>query len=827
MRKIVKLGIPILFTLSILPVLSQEKIIIWENQNTVFIKNNKVQLGFDLRTGLFFLKNANGEKIIDNAYFQAGGLQSKDICEKRIWSEEGIFDSLGKGKALIIKISFENYADILWQVRLYEDKPFVLFNMGIVNDAATEYRLMNFYPLISKKVYPGKNNTINYRVLDGNGGGSPTRVTDTVTLNSFNNVLVKFGENNQPNILVAGGVTYHEFEKFVRVVRVKDALQLYLYSEDPVGKRIDAGQQYWLNEKFYLCFDNQNPFEALEQYADVLKTEQKIDLNYYDFPTECLWYASFYNNDNAREKFNNSKGAVTEMDNAIKSGITRYTKVAIRLVPDAYGPNNQQGWWDDEHWAKYNERMSTDSPHYTIPYPTTKSWSKAIIDRNGYPFLYMQTGRRSEDFVKQHPGWMLFNDPYRPYTGIQRMVQESSYSNEFSGGYSGHWWTDKQMWGYDFTDTELINHMKNVYANLKQAGIRGIFYDYPEPTAWAYEGGFENRYATTAWAYRQVFQLAKDGLGNDALLQERNIVRGSDIALGTVASQRVWGDTDGITPEMLSRCGLRWYKNRKVINYDMDSKDPADALPKEHNDGNRSMLTMCYVTSGRFLLGRSFAQLSKDQLYDLSRTFPYHVTAKSARPIDAFNKGVRYPRIYDFEVNPSWHQLTFYNYNLDSTAGNNTIDVWLSKSLNEGGMGLDENKQYYVYDFWNSHFVGLVNGRDKLEQELRPGESRMMSVHAKDSHPQFISTNRHIMQGWLDLKDVNWNKKTMTLGGTAEVIGNEPFEIIVATNNYEVKDARLLEGKIIVAKQNLAEGLVKLMIINTSNASVKWSLRFK
>jgi hypothetical protein len=808
-------------------VYAQKKTTVKEEKEWVYLQNAMVQLGFNLNSGLFYLKNSKDQKVIDSAYFQAGGLQSKDVCEKRSWSAEDISDELGKGTALTIKIAFENYADILWQVRLYDDKEYIIFNMGIDNDTSNPYHLMSFYPMVSKKVYAGKDNAVNYSVLDGNGGGSPTKVSDRETLGSFNNLLVKFGDVKQPNLLVAGGITYQEFEKFVKVKRVKEALQMQLFSEDPVGKLIDPNQKYWLNEKFYLCFENQNPFEALEKYADIVKRAQKIDLNYYDFPTECLWYAAFYNIDKNREKFNNSKGAVEEMDNAIKSGITKYTKAAIRLVPDAYGSNNQQGWWDDEHWGKYNEPMSTDKPHYTAPYLTTESWTKAILNKGGYPFTYMQSGRRSEDFAKLHPDWMLFNDPYRVMVGSSRLVQELTYPSEFAEGYSNHWWTDKMLWGYDFTDPGFITHMQGVYSRLKQAGIKGIFYDYPEPTAWGFEGGFENKYATTAWAYRQMFKLAFEGLGKDVLLQERNVARGSDIALGLIASQRVWGDTDGITPEMVSRCGLRWYKNRVVVNYDMDSKDPSDALPKAHSDGNRSMLTMCYVTSGRFLLGRSFSELSKEQLYDLSRTFPYHTTAKSARPVDAFDAGVKYPRVYDFEVNPSWHQLTFYNYSIDSTQTAETkVNVSLSKSLNEGGLGLEANKQYYVYDFWNDHFIGLVNGHDKLEQQLRVGEARMMALHAKEDHPQFIATNRHIMQGYLDLKDVNWNKKSKTLQGIAEVIENEPFEIIVATNNYKVKDVKVLQGKVTVAQQNFGEGIVKLTIINVTNAPIKWSLRF-
>jgi len=829
-----KIGMVLCIVLSYRSSWAQDEVVVQGNKENVSIKNNNIRLDFNLKNGLFSLSNTKGEKIVANAFFRAGGLQSKDACEKRNWSEEQFTDLLGKGKALIVRLSFTAYSDILWKVRLYEDKSYYIFEMGIANDTQAPFQLMSFYPLSSSAVYQGKNNLKNYRILDGNGGGSPTRATDTTDLSSFNNVLVKFGEADHPNILVAGGVTYHEFEKFARVVRINDrnnkSLQLQLYSVDPVGKRIDAGKTYWTNEKFYLCFDNKNPFEALEKYASVLKREQDIKLNYYDFPTECLWGASFFNADSIRPKFNNSKGAVEEMDNAIKSGITKYTKVAMRLVPDSYGENNQQGWWDDEHWAKYSEAMSTQLPHYTAPYLSTESWAKAIIIKGGYPITYMQSGRRSEDFVKLHPDWMLFNDPYRAYTGSQtlRLLQESSYDNPFATGYSRQWWSEKQLWGYDFTDPGFIKHMQQVYANLKKAGIKGIFYDYPENTAWAYEGGFEDKYATTAWAYRNMFKLAKEGLGKDALLQERNIVRGSDIALGLIASQRVWADTDSIAPEMVTYCGLRWYKNRMVINYDMDAKDPSDALPKEHSDGNRSMITMTYVASGRFLLGRSFIQLSKEQIHDLSRTFPYHSTPQSARPVDAFNQGVAIPRVYDFAVNPSWHQLTFYNYNLDPKKKElNKIRVALSKSLNHGGLELNPIKQYYVYDFWNDKFIGLINGSDTLEQTLRPGESRMMSLHEKEDRPQFISTNRHIMQGYLDLKEVRWDAKTKTLSGIAAVIAGDPYIIVIANNGF--KPFKSTDKRLGISLQvtDEAKGLCALTINRSTSGDTQWSVKFK
>lgn len=798
-----------------------------ETDSIVSFQNRHILLKFNLTDGLYQLMNSTGDTIVDNAFFQGGGLQSKDDCESRSWTVTDTEDELGSGKTLTIRVAFKNYADLIWQSVLYADQDFIVFRMGVVNDTENPYQLRLFYPLSSRRLYPGKNHHENYRILDGNSGGSPTWVTDTNLLGTFNNALVKFGSPQKPNILAAGGITYHEFEKFVRVHRTRHELHLQLYSEDPIGKKIDPRQEYLPDERFYLCFNNENPFEALEKYGNVFRKAQKIELNYYDFPTECLWYANVYSKDKKRRKFNDSRGAVEEMDNAIASGVTKFTKVGVRLVPDHYGPNNQQGWWDDEHWAMWGDKSSTEGGNYIAPYLTTESWAKAVIERGGFPFTYIQSGRRSEDFVKQHPEWMLFNDPYKAFGAPQRLYQELSYPSEYTELYSKHFWSDKLLWSYDFTDSGFVRHVRDVYKRLKKAGIKGVFYDYPELTAWAFEGGFDDPYATTASAYRNMFRLADEGLGKEAMLQERNIVRGSDIALGLIESQRVWADANKILPEMISRCGLRWYKNRVVINYDMDSKDPAICTPMYNEDGSRSMFTMSYVTSGRFLLAPSFKQLTAGQMYDLTRTFPYHEVPRSARPIDAFNEGVRFPRVYDFAVDPDWHQLTFYNYNLDSSdheAGR--IGVSLDGNLNEGGLGLNSARHYYVYDFWNDRFVGLIAGNEKLEQHVRPGEARMMSLHAKKDHPQFISTNRHLMQGFVDLRGVRWDDRSKILSGVSAVVEGDAYTIIIATNGFKPRKANVRGARVTLTElENV--GLIRLTIESVNSGDIAWSVQFR
>ncbi len=190
--------------------------------------------------------------------------------------------------------------------------------------------------------------------------------------------------------------------------------------------------------------------------------------------------------------------------------------------------------------------------------------------------------------------------------------------------------------------------------------------------------------------YRSVFRLAQDGLGRDSWVHERTLDRGADVSLGLVASQRTEGDTDLIDKNMITRVGLRWYKNRVVINYDMDGKNPFHAKPA-NRDGERAMWTMSYVVSGSLMVVASFGRMSKDQIYDLSRPYPFHSERQSARPVDAFTN--EFPQVYDYKVNTKWHQLTFYN---SDTANSAPVGVNLAGDTAFGGLGLDPAKELSI-----------------------------------------------------------------------------------------------------------------------------------
>jgi hypothetical protein len=350
--------------------------------------------------------------------------------------------------------------------------------------------------------------------------------------------------------------------------------------------------------------------------------------------------------------------------------------------------------------------------------------------------------------------------------------------------------------------------------------MTGIKFDYPE-TGWRPEGGFENKYATTAFAYREVFRLCREGLGPEAFIHERNLGESGrpmlDVTAGLVDMQRVWGDSNDYVPGMVTTCGLRWYKNRVVFNYYPDSKAVHNRTPKVR----QSLLTMIFLTSGRLELATSFRLFTPEILHDVTRIYPLYREPRSARPLDAFT-GIANPRVYDLELTPEWHQVALFNPDTASAA---PVSVALSGEHVAGAIGLDPAASYYVYEFWSDSLVGKFSGTAKVEKQLGPTHCAMLSIRKVQPNPQVLSTNRHVLQGWVDLANVKWDAKGHSLSGVARVIGGEPFKIVVAGNGSIATGVKASGGRAKLNRQR-ADGLVEIILERPDNGDVKWQISF-
>ena len=211
-------------------------------------------------------------------------------------------------------------------------------------------------------------------------------------------------------------------------------------------------------------------------------------------------------------------------------------------------------------------------------------------------------------------------------------------------------------------------------------------------------------------------------------------------------------------------------------------------------------------------------------VHDLSRTFPYHTARKSARPIDLLLRDV--PMVYDFDVTSDWHQLCLYNG--QSTTEPTIVKIPLSGDRADGALGLDPEGNYYLYDFWNDIFPGKLKGTDTLTQKLRGGEARMLSVHKVQEVPQFIATNRHVMQGYLDLvKTPEWSGWKKHLKGTSKVVANDAYELVLACNGRTPVSVSASTGEAVLGWKDLANGIAVLILTAATTTEDQWSVQFE
>lgn len=749
--------------------------------NTSTLTNGSITLNFDHTKGSFNVSTlANGIAV--------GGAKIADRFgsgQKYTFSSKPTdpMDSLGKGLTVTVSVydpengarwdfddtpyhgkkriypggpypyphSAEANTDI-YTYTIYEAHDRIKMGFGVNTPKWYRMRLREGIPMLDGVLFPGKKIEVPQTLNGAAGTTAPLVRGDSwgMTRSASNSLFWTALVDGKRQSVVLGGLAYEAFGCYVALVDGK----LSVKSSDPTGVLVDPSSQYRATDTIYLDVNTAEPFIALETYGRAMRVANNAKPNVYDFPLICGWGIGALSN---LPDVNNSPKLVAEMDAAVKAGITAYTPVGIRLEPDYYcygdNGNTQQGWWDDKHWAKYNSLRP--------PYETMSKWCKAIKDRGGIPYTYFQVGMPSHDFERTHPQWMLFN---------------STEGTDKSHMHHQPYVT------YDYTDKDFQAHMLKVWTRLRKDGMHGIKFDYPE-TGYRLEGGFDNPYMSTVQAYRKTYQLCREGLGPDAVMDERNIGESGrpclDVTAGIVDTQRTWTDTKDLSAEMITIDGNRWWKNRTVFNYYPDSKILHGISERER----KAMLTMVYLTSGRIELATSFTLFTPQITRELTRLYPAYREPITARPIDIFT-AIANPQVYDLELNKDTHHIALFN----TTGKDGEVSVPLSGERVKGTLGLLEDSQWHAYAFWSDSYMGIHTGKDRLARTLKSEEAEIIALkRITPDIPQILSTNRHILQGWMEVKDLNIDTTKQILFANIAVVKDDPVIVTLALNGKRIK----------------------------------------
>lgn len=139
-------------------------------------------------------------------------------------------------------------------------------------------------------------------------------------------------------------------------------------------------------------------------------------------------------------------------------------------------------------------------------------------------------------------------------------------------------------------------------------------------------------------------------------------------------------------------------------------------------------------------------------------------------------------------------------------------------------LGLDEHKEYLVYEYWTKSFLGI------FKNEFEPGvpdtihNCQAFCIREKLDHPQIIATSRHITCGGFDLKNVQWKNKN--LQGSSETVAGDAYELYICEpDNYTAASVTCDNASIIKEEKN---GLVKkITLLPAKGGIINWSILYQ
>jgi hypothetical protein len=177
------------------------------------------------------------------------------------------------------------------------------------------------------------------------------------------------------------------------------------------------------------------------------------------------------------------------------------------------------------------------------------------------------------------------------------------------------------------------------------------------------------------------------------------------------------------------------------------------------------------------------------------------------------------PRPFDAE-----QRLVATLYQLDV---NRPFARWTALARTEGApatirfadLGLRTGLDYTVFEFWSKRLLG--NYRDSFPAGLLDSryQVQVFCIRERTTHPQLLSTNRHVTCGGPDVQRASWNGTA--LEGESSVVAGDPYDLYLSEPaGFRFTGARV-EGGTVQSSARVG-GLRTVRIRSTGGGTIRW-----
>ena len=464
--------------------------------------------------------------------------------------------------------------------------------------------------------------------------------------------------------------------------------------------------------------------------------------------------------------------------------------------------------WNIESWQDNSPHLPVSNYHnmnletYAVQFPEGMKWLAGEIRKLGFkPGLWMAPfGTGSTNFYKAHMDWFLHDaqgKPIRCWNGrftldptvpaarehLKRIFDKASHD-----------------WGYAFFKIDGMSGRNHGYC--------AHLYERPEIRARFHDPSCPNPFELCVKAFRE-------GIGDDRIfLACQGHFTGAEAAYADASRT----GADIVHPNqpvtwanilLQARCTV----NQNFAHANVFWSDPDCMLVSQAalaREQAQVEATIVALPGQQTFAGDKLAELASDRVKLIQQALPVCPT----QPAKLYPQFGHLP-IWDLHVaRPfgDWHVVALFNWSDEQK------DVGFS--WNE--IGERDGRRFVGWEFWDGIYLGSVAGR--LELSMPPRSVRLVALQPELGHPQFLSSDRHITQGAVGLKDQRWADGTLFLD--VETVGGFPQTLRVAVpEGYALQSAHAPEATISTTTEQ-AGRILAATLLSEQSATVKLSLSF-
>ena len=224
----------------------------------------------------------------------------------------------------------------------------------------------------------------------------------------------------------------------------------------------------------------------------------------------------------------------------------------------------------------------------------------------------------------------------------------------------------------------------------------------------------------------------------------------------------------------------------------------------------RSWATLVGLTGTHLTISDKPESYDNEKLHIIRRILPV-LGSPFVRPANLFSRN-QVPALWTLEVvRPFDSWLVVANTHVGDAP---------AETLSFAELGLDADKAYTVYDFWNSRFIGVFRSNFKCGGPAEH-DVQVFAIRELRSHPWVISVNRHISQGGVSIQSLAYENGALT--GRCSVVSGEPYVLSIYCKGFSPKQPEVSAGSCRLVKKGQ---IVELIIECQSTQEVDWRVTF-